>query len=217
VSAERRPSDDAVADPPRLRLRVDDPAAPVDLAVPAGSVVLLPDDERLVRWLAGEDRDRRVRLTLDGRRIDRRAADARVRRGLAVVRGTDVADDVAVLDHLASACGRRRACELLASSPLLAHRGQDPAGVLSGGERRVLGWLLAAAVAPRAVVLDRAGTGLDRSSLDWAHRRVDTWVDAGAAVLVRPGRPEERAWASCRADGRPRASRGHEGPPAPRV
>jgi Fe-S cluster assembly ATPase SufC len=87
------------------------------------------------------------------------------------------------------------------AAPALADRATDPAGVLSGGERRILGWLVAASIGPRAVVLDRAGTGLDTTALAWAHGTIDGWLDAGVAVLVRPGRAEEHRWVTHRADG----------------
>jgi hypothetical protein len=180
-----------------------------------GEIVVLPDDEALVAAIVGEDRGGDHRIELAGQRVDRRSPAGRVRAGLAAVRGSEVAGDVSVRDHLIGACGRRRATELLDGASLLAARGDDPAGVLSGGERRVLGWLLAVAAEPCAAVLDRAGTGLDAVSLRWAHQVVDRWVDAGVAVLLRPGRPEEARWVTHRADGRPRSAPGGRPPPAP--
>jgi branched-chain amino acid transport system ATP-binding protein len=174
----------------------------------AGEVVALPDDDDVLAALVGEHRRSDDRIALAGRRLSRRAPAGRVRAGLAAVRGTEVAADVSVLDHLAAAAGRRCATELLAGSPLLSARADDPAGVLSGGERRVLGWLLARAVDPRVVVLDRAGTGLDDDALGWAHGLVDVWLAGGVGVLVREGRAEEARWRTHRADGRPRPAGG---------
>lgn len=113
------------------------------------------------------------------------------------------AADLAVLDHLAAVEPPDAARRRLRATPALAERAADPAGVLSGGERRLLGWLVAAATDPRAVVLDRAGTGLDATALAWAHATVDRWLGAGAAVVVRPGRAEEHRWVTHRADGTP--------------
>jgi ABC-type branched-subunit amino acid transport system ATPase component len=177
------------------------------LTCEAGEVVELVG-EAAVTALVGERRTRGDRIELGGRRVDRRTPAGRVRAGLAVVRGTEVAADVSVRDHLVAAAGRRRAADLLAEAPWLADRGDAPAGVLSGGERRLLGWSLARAADPRVVLLDRAGTGLDAAALAWAHRLVDGWVDRGAGVLVVVGRPEEGRWVSHRADGRPRAPHG---------
>jgi ABC-type lipopolysaccharide export system ATPase subunit len=179
--------------------------APVEVRCEAGEIVPLPDDDQVLAALVGEHRRAGDRIALAGRQLARRAPAGRVRAGLAVVSGAEVAADVSVLDHLAAATGRRRAAELLAGSPLLADRADDPAGVLSGGERRVLGWLLAGAVDPRVVVLDRAGTGLDDDSLNWAHGVVDGWLEHGVGLLVREGRAEEARWRTHRADGGARA------------
>lgn len=175
----------------RLDARLHLPTGVLDLAVDRGAVVEVPP--AAVRSLT-DRRDRRDRIRLDGRRIDRRATAGRVRAGLAFVTEAVVAPDVPVRDHLAASTGVRRADELVAGSPLLRGRGGDAAGVLSGGERRVLAVLRAAATDPRAVVLDGAGEGLDAVSLAWVEAWVARWRDAGVAVLVRPGRPEERTW-----------------------
>ncbi|HEV2786195.1 MAG TPA: hypothetical protein VGV67_07410, partial [Solirubrobacteraceae bacterium] len=157
-----------------------------------------------VRLLAASDADlaalisgtvRGGRVTLGARRIDRLGTAARVRRGLGVVTDAAVADDVTVVDHLAAIAGRRAATAALASAPLLRGRGSDAAGVLSGGERRVLAWLRCIVARPNAVVLDAAGTGMDAATLDWAGRVVAAWAQAGVAVVIRPGRDEERRWA----------------------
>jgi ABC-type branched-subunit amino acid transport system ATPase component len=184
-----------------------DAPAPTTLTCEAGEIVELVWEEAVVA-LVGERRTRGDRIELAGRRLDRRGPAGRVKAGLAVVRGTEVAADVAVRDHLVAAAGRRRAAELLADTPWLVERGDAPAGVLSGGERRLLGWSLARAAAPRVVVLDRAGTGLDAAALAWAHHLVDAWLDHGVGIVVVVARPEERRWLTHRADGRPRPPHG---------
>jgi ABC-type branched-subunit amino acid transport system ATPase component len=164
-------------------------------------------DQAVVAALVGEHRSRGQRIELAGRRLERRGPAGRVRAGLAVVRGSEVAPDVSVLDHLIAAAGRRGR-DLLAASPWLAERGQDPAGVLSGGERRLLGWLVARAVGPQVVLLDRAGTGLDAAAFAWAHGVVDAWLAEGIGVLVLRDRAEEARWVTHTVDGRPRSPRG---------
>ena len=109
--------------------------------------------------------------------------------------------DVTVGDHLAAIAGTTGAERLLTGAPLLAGRGDDPTGVLSGGERRVLAWLACIATAPSAVLLDRAGVGLDTATLGWCDEVVATWRRNGVPVLVAVGRPEERRWDAVR-DGR---------------
>ena len=124
-----------------------------------------------------------------------RSLAGRVRRGLGFVARDDIAPDVSIRDQLAAIAGFGRADHLLTDAPLLAGRGDDPAGLLSGGERRMLAWLRCLAHDPGAVVLDNAGRGLDADALAWADAQVDRWRDAGVALVVRAGRPEERRWA----------------------
>lgn len=178
--------------PVRLRARLALPDGRLRAA--AGAAVALPDDPRHVAALLGDDRARGHRVELDGRRLDRRAPPARVRAGLVGVGRAPVAPEVGVRDHLAAVCSPVRADALLADTPHLAGRGAEVAGVLSGGERRLLAWALARALRPRAVVLDGAATGLDPDALAWATRVVVAWRERGVCVLVRVGRAEERRW-----------------------
>lgn len=158
--------------------------------VAPGGALVLPAD---VLGLGPHVLSRGTPLRIDGRRLDRAGAARRVRAGLYVIDGhTPVAAEVTVAGHLDAV--RRGASDLLEEAPLLRGRGADPAGVLSGGERRVLAWLVGVVRAPRFAVLDGAGAGLDADTLAWCGRVVATWRDAGTAVALRPGRPEERAW-----------------------
>lgn len=187
-----------------LRARLHLPDGPLELTVAGGDAAAIPRAAVAPLVDRGDPRDR---ISVDGRRIDRRGTAGRVRAGLASVTEAVVAPDVSVHDHLAAVTSRRRARELLASSPLLADRGDDPAGVLSGGERRVLTVLRAVATSPRAVVLDGAGEGLDAEALRWLDGVVRRWREDDVAVLVRPGRPEERAWLDPAGPGAPAADR----------
>lgn len=178
-----------------VALEVHHVQLPGAFQVAAGEVRLLDRAEAdpvLAALLGAAPRGTVVRV--HGHRVRGRNVAGRVRHGLAVVAGAPVAADVSVRDHLAAVLGAGRARDLLAGAPLLADRGDDPAGVLSGGERRVLAWLRAQAVAPRAVLLDRAGEGLDADTMQWAGEVVATWAAEGVAVVVRAGRAEERAW-----------------------
>lgn len=118
-----------------------------------------------------------------------------VRAGIGVVQDVPVAPRQSVRDHLLPRVGHDRAAALLADAPLLAGRGDDPAGVLSGGERTVLAWLRCLATDPAAVMLVRPTAGLDERTLDWASRVVATWASDQVPVLLLSDRPESAAWA----------------------
>lgn len=177
---------------PRLHARLDLPGG--RLQVRAGEVAELPDDPAHVAALLGHDRRRPHRVVLDGRRLDRRSPSARVRAGLVGIGQAPVAPEVTVIDHLAALVRRTTAGKLLADTPRLAPLGARPAGLLSGGERRLLAWTMARALRPAVVVLDRAGTGLDTAALAWAGEVIDDWAATGVGVLVRVGREQERRW-----------------------
>jgi branched-chain amino acid transport system ATP-binding protein len=169
----------------------------VELA-PGGAAVL-PDRDDVIRWLAGDPSvPGDGELIVDGRRLTGRPTAARVRAGLVVLGDPPVAPSVTLLDHLAAITSRSAARDLLEATPRLAGRADDPAGVLSGGERRLLGWARAVLLQPAVVVLDRSGTGLDADAVRWAGTQVDRWRDTGTAVLVRVGRTTELAWARSR-------------------
>lgn len=181
----------------RLDARLATPTGPIEVRLAAGDAALITPDA--VGPLTGIGvpvwERRRHDVVLDGRSLGRWGPAARVRRGLGVVADAPVAADVPIEDQLAAVAAAEEARRVLADAPLLAGRGQDPAGVLSGGERRVLAWLRCQLTRPRAVVLDGAGTGLDAASLAWCGEVVAAWRADGVAVVVRAGRVEEESWA----------------------
>lgn len=167
---------------PRLRVELEglDPAV---LQIGPGELAPV-DDHRIVAAVTGIGAPPgRHRVVLDGRRIDRRGVAGRVAAGLGIVGDAPVAPDVSVRDHLAVVVAPGGAEELLAGCPRLAGRGDDPAGWLSGGERRLLAWLRCEATDPRAVVLDGAFRGLDAGSRAWAEQRLASWREREVAVV----------------------------------
>lgn len=172
----------------RVRVRAEVDLEPtVVLEIAAGTVGTVAD-HRVVRAVTGMDPPPgRHRVVLDGRRLDRRSPPRRVAAGLGVVDDAPVAPSITVLDHLAAVTAARRAEELLRGCPRLAGRGSDPAGWLSGGERRLLAWLVCDATEPLAVVLDGAFRGLDPAATAWAERQLGAWLERGVAVLRHEG------------------------------
>lgn len=198
---ERAPALDVVGRRPARtdRPRVEVAGSP-GLVVSAGEVVAVDPSAAVVGSLVG--RPDSGALLVDGHPVRGPGHGPRARRGLAVVQDAPVAADVSVLGHLVAMVGWRRARGLLATAPLLAERGADPAGVLSGGERRILDWLRAIALTPAAVVLDGATAGLDAAGVAWCTEVVAGWVRDGVAVVVVADRSEERAWTALSISGR---------------
>lgn len=168
-------------------------ASPIEVA-PGGAWLVDDAPEAVVATLLGTGPRRSGWARLDGRPL-RGSLASRVRRGLGVVQDAPVAPSVPVRDHLAARVGAAAADRALADAPLLAGRGDDPAGVLSGGERTVLAWLRALITDPTVLLLVRAGAGLDGATLAWAGEQVQAQRARGVSVVVVPGRVEEHAWA----------------------
>lgn len=166
------------AAPPRLEVLLLDGDR---LVVSAGERRVVHDAD-LLDVLTG-DADRSVGdVRVDGLRLGPGTA-ARARHGVVAIADAPVAAEVAVVDHLAARVGIATAREAVAGCPLLADRGDDPAGVLSGGERRALAWLRAVVLEPRVVVLRDATVGLDGPTIRWTEQLVAAWLDGGAAVV----------------------------------
>lgn len=163
---------------PRLRAQLDDGT---ELVAVAGERVVVRDGGLWDLLVAG--RHDGGHLWLDGRPVPSRPAQ-RVRRGL-VVLGPEapVAPEVSVRDHLAAIVSVPAADDLLARTPRLAGRGGDPAGVLSGGERRLLAWARARASHPTVAVLAGARGGLDPEAIAWTEEVVDAWLADGVVVV----------------------------------
>lgn len=169
----------------RLEATVQLPDGPVEVSADAGALTVVPD--RLVlAAIAGIDAPPgRHSVILDGRALGRRSPAARVRAGLVPLLDAPIAPEVTVQDHLAVITSPARARLLLAESPLLAGRGDEPAGWLSGGERRVLAWCRALAAQPRAVlVAPEALAGLDAIATGWTDGVIADWRRSGVAVVT---------------------------------
>jgi len=167
----------------------------VDLDVDAGATLGVlgrngAGKSTLLNTLMGLVRPDRGSVRLDGRELAGARTDQIARAGIALVpQGRRVWPTVTVREHLILAAGRRsgpqwtvqRLHELF---PVLAERGNQLAGQLSGGEQQMLALARALRTGPRVVLLDEPSEGLAPAIVDRIGEIVRTITGTGAAVIL---------------------------------
>ena len=124
-------------------------------------------------------------IRLDGQRIDGLAAHARRRLGLGYMPQTAmVFDDLSVEENLTLGTNGRAADRYFDLFPRLAERLKQPAGTMSGGERKILAFVRAMMEDTRLIILDEPSEGVQPENIDHMATCLRERVHAGGGVLL---------------------------------
>lgn len=166
----------------------------VSLEVPArGAICVLGRNgagkTTLLRTLAGDLPTVSGAIELDGRRIDGEPMERRARAGLGYVPQENAAfAALTVLENLRLGAIRRRDAsaidEALTVFPKLGRRLDQPAGTLSGGERKMLAIARAMLGRPRLLMLDEPTEGVWIGVIEEIAEQLQRLAQTIAVVLV---------------------------------
>jgi branched-chain amino acid transport system ATP-binding protein len=168
------------------------------LEVKAGSIVTLlgpngAGKSTTLRVVAGLMRPRAGEVWLDGERLDGLAADAVVRRGLALVpERRELFPSLPVIENLSLGAHTRRDRAGIAEDlemcfalfPRLKERRAQPARTLSGGEQQMVAIARGLMSRPRYLLLDEPSLGLAPLLIEEIFRKLRDIRDAGTAILL---------------------------------
>jgi branched-chain amino acid transport system ATP-binding protein len=148
----------------------------------------------VLRTISGLLRPRRGSIELDGREIAGSSPRAVLEQGVVQVpQSNGVFPGMSVRDNVLlgaypirrdRALVARRYAALAEKFPIIAERAGEPAGNLSGGQRRVVECARALILQPRVVLLDEPSVGLDPMALKLVYGAIELMHAAGTTILL---------------------------------
>jgi ABC-type branched-subunit amino acid transport system ATPase component len=148
----------------------------------------------MLKVICDDLRPRSGHVEVAGQSVTGGGPGAALRRGVVMIPQTDalfpqmtVRENVLLGAHalrMRAADQRRRFDELAALFPIVAEKARAHAGLLSGGQRRMVEFARALVGSPSVVLLDEPSIGLDPKSRASLSNSVKALVDAGTTVVL---------------------------------